>query len=259
MKCIIAPKVPNNEGSLALLRMHAPENCILNALHPFPVATRHVVGQMLPDLVIGCLNQALDDQVPAEGTSCLWNLNVRGQTRSGAGGNYGFSMAVTSNGGTGARFAKDGLSATAYPSGVRGTPVEIAETQTPLIFWRKELRPDSGGAGRTRGGLGQIIEVGSGIDAPFEILAAFDRIDHPPRGRDGGRDGENGYIGLKSGLKLRGKGFQTVPADDRLVVMTPGGAGIGDPRERIVASVHDDVASDLVSSEKAAAVYGLPR
>ena len=59
-----------------------------------------------------------------------------------------------SNGGTGARPDKDGLSATAYPSGVRGTPVEIAESQTPLIFWRKELRPDSGGAGRTRGGLG---------------------------------------------------------------------------------------------------------
>jgi N-methylhydantoinase B len=184
---------------------------------------------------------------------------VRGQTRSGAGGNYGFSMAVTSNGGTGARFAKDGLSATAYPSGVRGTPVEIAETQTPLIFWRKELRPDSGGAGRTRGGLGQIIEVGSGIDAPFEILAAFDRIDHPPRGRDGGKNGENGYVGLKSGQKLRGKGFQTVPADDRLVVMTPGGAGIGDPRERAAANVREDIASDLVSNEKAAAVYGFPR
>ena len=72
-------------------------------------------------------------------------------------------MAVTTNGGTGARPDKDGLSATAYPSGVRGTPVEIAESQTPLIFWRKELRPDSGGAGRTRGGHGQIIEIESGI------------------------------------------------------------------------------------------------
>ena len=71
-------------------------------------------------------------------------------------------MAITSNGGTGARPDKDGLSATAYPSGVRGTPVEIAETQTPLIFWRKEFRPDSGGAGRTRGGLGQIMEIESG-------------------------------------------------------------------------------------------------
>jgi len=233
----------------------APAGSILNAPKPAPVASRHIIGQMLPDVVFGCLRQIIPERVPAEGTSCLWNLNVRGETRSGAGGNYGFSMAVTSNGGTGARFAKDGLSATAYPSGVRGTPVEIAETQTPLIFWRKELRPDSGGAGRTRGGLGQIIEVGSGIDAPFDILAAFDRIDHPPRGRDGGRDGEAGYVGLKSGRKLRGKGFQSVPSEDRLVVMTPGGAGIGDPRQRASASVRDDVESGLVSGEYAVAVY----
>ena len=94
--------------------------------------------------------------------------------------------------------------------------------QTPLIFWRKELRPDSGGAGRTRGGLGQIMEIGSGIDAPFDILAAFDRIDHPPRGRDGGRDGAAGYVGLKSGQTLRGKGFQIVPPGDRLVVHDAG-------------------------------------
>ena len=117
---------------------------------------------MLPDVVFGCLRQVIPERVPAEGTSCLWNLNVRGQTKGGEGGKYGFSMAITSNGGTGARPDKDGLSATAYPSGVRGTPVEIAETQTPLIFWRKEFRPDSGGAGRTRGGLGQIIEIESG-------------------------------------------------------------------------------------------------
>src|SRR5229473_2944527 len=249
--CVVASQIPNNAGSLSPLTVVAPAGSILNAPKPAPVASRHVIGQMLPDVAFGCLRQIIPERVPAEGTSCLWNLNVRGQTRSGAGGNYGFSMAVTSNGGTGARFSKDGLSATAYPSGVRGTPVEIAETQTPLIFWRKELRPDSGGAGRTRGGLGQIIEVGSGVQAPFDILAAFDRIDHPPRGRDGGRDGEAGYVGLKSGPRLRGKGFQTVPPDDRLVVMTPGGAGIGDPRERAPTSVRDDVESGLVSSENA--------
>jgi N-methylhydantoinase B len=257
--CVVASQIPNNAGSLGPLTVSAPPGCILNAPKPAPVASRHIIGQMLPDVVFGCLRQIIPERVPAEGTSCLWNLVVRGQTRSGTGGNYGFSMAVTSNGGTGARFSKDGLSATAYPSGVRGTPVEIAETQTPLIFWRKELRPDSGGAGRTRGGLGQIIEVGSGIDAPFEILAAFDRIDHPPRGRDGGHNGENGYVGLKSGQKLRGKGFQTVPADDRLVVMTPGGAGIGDPRERAAESVRDDLESGLVSADKADAVYGFAR
>ena len=177
--CVVASAIPNNAGSLGPLTVSAPKGAILNAPKPAPVCIRHVIGQMLPDVVFGCLRQIIPDRVPAEGTSCLWNLNVRGETQSGSGGNYGFMMAVTSNGGTGARPDKDGLSATAYPSGVRGTPVEIAESQTPLIFWKKELRPDSGGAGRTRGGLGQVIEIESGVGRPWDILAAFDRIEHP--------------------------------------------------------------------------------
>lgn len=256
--CVVASQIPNNAGSLGPLTVSAPEGCILNAPKPAPVASRHVTGQMLPDVVFGCLRQIIPERVPAEGTSCLWNLNVRGAGRNSNGGNYGFSMAVTSNGGTGARFDKDGLSATAYPSGVKGTPVEIAETQTPLIFWRKELRPDSGGAGRTRGGVGQIIEVGSGIDADFELLAAFDRIDHPPRGRDGGRDGQAGQVSLKSGKRLKGKGFQTVPAGDRLMVLTPGGAGIGAPIERPADALRADVENGLISGESAATLYGPP-
>ena len=79
------------------------------------------------------------------------------------------------------------------------------------------------------------------------------------RGRDGGRDGEAGYVGLKSGKKLRGKGFQQVPPEDRLVVLTPGGAGIGDPAKRQRAAVNDDVESGLVSVDKAVAVYGYSR
>ncbi|AMJ62578.1 hydantoinase B/oxoprolinase family protein [Bosea sp. PAMC 26642] len=246
--CVVAAQIPNNAGSLAPLTVSAPLGSILNAPKPAAVSSRHVIGQMLPDVVFGCLRQVIPERVPAEGTSCLWNLNVRGRTHAGAQGNYGFAMAVTSNGGTGARFDKDGLSATAYPSGVRGTPVEIAETQTPLIFWKKELRPDSGGDGRTRGGHGQIIEIESGVAASFEILAAFDRIDHPARGRDGGKDGAAGYIGLKSGKKLKGKGFQEIPAGERLVVLTPGGAGIGDPAERDPARISREIAEELVTA-----------
>ena len=254
--CVVASRIPNNAGSLEPLTVSAPEGSILNAPKPAPVASRHVIGQMLPDVAFGCLRQIIPDRVPAEGTSCLWNLNVRGQTRSGAGGRYGFSMAITSNGGTGARPEQDGLSATAYPSGVRGTPVEIAETQTPLIFWRKEFRPDSGGAGRTRGGMGQVIEIESGVGAPFELLAAFDRIDHPPRGSAGGKDGAAGYVGLKSGRRMKGKGFQEVPPEDRMVVLTPGGAGIGDPHQRDPRQVAQDLADGLISAETARDVYG---
>jgi N-methylhydantoinase B len=139
---------------------------------------------------------------------------------------------------------------------VRGTPVEIAESQTPLIFWKKELRPGSGGAGRTQGGHGQIIEIGSGIDRPWDILAAFDRIDHPARGRDGGHDGAAGYVGLASGQKFRGKGFQQVPAGERLLVLTPGGGGIGAPERREPERVARDVSDQLVSDATARDLYG---
>jgi N-methylhydantoinase B len=253
--CVVATHIPNNAGSLEPLTVSAPDTTILNAPKPAAVAIRHVIGQMLPDVTFGCLRQIIPDRVPAEGTSCLWNINVRGRVRSGQGGNYGFGMAITSNGGTGARFDKDGLSATAYPSGVRGTPVEIAETQTPLIFWRKEFRPDSGGAGKTRGGLGQVMEIQSGIDEPFDLLAAFDRIDNPARGRDGGANGKSGAVALKAGGPLKGKGFQLIPPGDRLIIETPGGGGIGKPAERDRAQVAQDLADGLISREMAEKVY----
>src|SRR5262249_19798570 len=88
--CVVATHIPNNAGALAPLTVSAPEGCILNAPKPAPVASRHVIGQMLPDVVFGCLRQVIPERVPAEGTSCLWNLNVRGQTRGGE-SKYGFS------------------------------------------------------------------------------------------------------------------------------------------------------------------------
>src|SRR5690606_18555944 len=112
-------------------------------------------------------------------------------------------------------------------SGVRGTPVEIVEAQTPLVFWRKELRSGSGGAGAHRGGDGQVIEVAHRENQPFEILAAFDRIAYPPRGRDGGADGAAGALTTDGGRRLRGKGTQRIEPGERLIVQTPGGGGLG--------------------------------
>src|SRR5439155_958083 len=78
IKCIVAPKVPNNWASLATIRTTAPDGSILNARHPAPVAARSTIGHMLPDVMFGCLIQALPEGVPAEGTSCLWNLRLMG-------------------------------------------------------------------------------------------------------------------------------------------------------------------------------------
>jgi len=263
IKCIVAPKVPNNEGSLSVITVSAPENCILNAKHPLPVATRHITGQMLPDLMIGCLHGALKGQVPAEGTSCLWNLFAMGGPGRVEGDPGELADAISFNvmsfhsGGTGARPGKDGLSATAFPSGVRNVPVEVTEALSPILVRRKEYRVDSGGAGEYRGGLGQVMEVVSLDDAPFGVSANYDRVHFPPRGRDGGRDGATGVLRLASGAKLRGKGQQTVPKGETLFIEMPGGGGLGDPRRREPLRVLEDVKLGMVSRTSAAADYGV--
>jgi N-methylhydantoinase B len=161
------------------------------------------------------------------------------------------------SGGTGARPRADGLSATAFPSGVRNVPVEITETLAPIVIWSKEYRADSGGAGEHRGGLGQVMEIGSAEGMPFGISPTFDRVVYPPRGRLGGQPGTAGAIALKSGTDLPPKAHSSVPADDRLIVSMPGGGGYGDPHRRDPARVAEDVANGLVSREKARELYGV--
>jgi len=262
VKCIVAPKIPNNEGSLSVIRITAPEGTILNAKPPAPVATRHVTGQMLPDVVFGCLHQALGGEVPAEGTSCLWNLFAMGgpgctDDPAEIAHAVPFNVMSFHAGGTGARPGKDGLSATAFPSGVRNMPVEVNEAISPIVIWKKEYRPDTGGAGQFRGGLGQVMEVGNLDPAPFALSAYYDRIDHPPRGREGGKDGGAGAVTLASGRKLRGKGQQTVPKGERVIIAMPGGGGLGDPRKRDAGAVAKDVRLGLVSPEAARRDYGV--
>ena len=263
VKCIVAPRVPNNAGSLSVIRVSAPPGTILNALRPAPVAVRHVTGQMLPDVVFGCLHQALGGGVPAEGTSCLWNLVATGgpgavdADPAALAAAEPFNIMSFHSGGTGARPGKDGLSATAFPSGVRNVPVEVTEAISPLLIRRKEYRTDSGGAGVSRGGLGQVMVVENRDPAPFAVNANYDRIDHPPRGREGGHDGLAGALRLGSGAVMRGKGQQTVPTGERIVIEMPGGGGLGDPRLRPVERVLADVRAGLVSIAAAAREYGV--
>ena len=160
-------------------------------------------------------------------------------------------------GGTGARPGSDGLSATAFPSGVRNVPIEVNEAISPIVVWKKEYRQDSGGAGEFRGGLGQVMEVGTLDTAPFAISAYYDRIEHPARGREGGQDGAAGAVTLQSGAVLRGKGQQTVPQNDRVIIAMPGGGGLGNPRRRPVAVVADDVRQGFISAEAARRDYGV--
>ena len=263
IKVVVAPEVPNNWASLAPFRMHIPEGSILNAPRPCPVSVRHVIGQLLPDLMMGCLHQAVPDKVAAEGSSCLWNPPLRGgaSVSGPASGNRrvlpDFEVITFNSGGTGARPGQDGLDATAFPSGVRTMPVEATENVAPVVFWRKELRPDSAGPGRSRGGFGQVMEIAGKDDLAFACNAIFDRVAHPPRGRDGGGDGAPGRVELRSGVALHAKGLQVVPDGDRLVLSLPGGGGIGDPFTRDPERVAADVRDGLVSPQAAQHHYGV--
>lgn len=261
IKCVVAPEVPNNWASLAPFEMEIPEGSILNAPRPYPVSVRHVIGQLIPDLMMGCLHQAVPGRVNAEGSSALWNPPLRGGSQvSGQEAEVDdFEIITFNSGGTGARPAKDGLDGTAFPSGVRTMPVEATENVAPVIFWKKELRPDSAGAGKTRGGFGQIMEIGAKGDAEFAVNAIFDRVANPPKGRDGGGTGAGGWVGLNdpNGTVLRTKGFQVIPKGRRLLLKLPGGGGMGDPKARDPELVKRDVADGLITAHAARDIYGV--
>jgi N-methylhydantoinase B len=265
VKCLVAPDVPNNAGSLEPITVSAPEGCVLNVKRPWPVAARHTVGQMLPDVVAGCLQQALTGGVPAEGASSLWNPQIFGggslvdEVEAGTDANTlpEFSTVIFHCGGAGARPQKDGLSATAFPSGVRTIPIEATESVAPVVFYRREFRDGSGGPGRFRGGLGQVIELGGAGANPLALLCNFERVRHPARGRSGGQPGGAGQVTLRSGRRIRPKGRQTVPPRDGICLQLPGGGGFGDPWERDPEHVRDDVLDSLITAEQARRDYGV--
>lgn len=261
IRCLIGADIPNNAGSLGVISIDAPEGSILNAPYPAAVTSRHIIGQMLPDVVFNCLRQARPGEVPAEGASCLWNIQLSGghvlpgYDASSFLRQPRFSITSFSTGGTGARPQLDGLSTTSFPSGVRNVSLEILESISPVVFWRKEYRADSGGAGAQRGGLGQVIELSHGQDMPMELGAAWDRIHFPARGAEGGQHGAPGRVSLSTGETLSGKGRQIIPPGSHLIVETPGGGGLGDARQRDPVRLQHDLKNQLISHEAAVRHY----
>ncbi|WP_136684155.1 hydantoinase B/oxoprolinase family protein [Falsirhodobacter xinxiangensis] len=247
--------IPNNAGSLAPRTAFAPEGSILNALKPAAVISRAQMGLMLPDLIFGCLRQAIPDRIPAEGAGVLWNINARGPRTSPPVFGDEFRVGVVTTGGMGALPFRDGLSATGFPSGVRGGSVEIFESMSTVTVWRKEYRQDSGGPGQHRGGLGQIIEIENGIPETFIFGNNLERLRFPPRGAAGGHDGALGSVRAAT-RDLTVKQLHDIAPGERLVLQSPGGGGMGDPRERDRAAVRRDLENELISAQAARDIYG---
>jgi N-methylhydantoinase B len=253
VKCAISPEVPNNDGSFRPVHVTAPAGSILNAQHPAPVGARHIIGHFLPGLIHGALARAIPNKVLAQGADSLWNTQVTGQREDGD----PFTYVFFSGGGMGARPTGDGLSATAFPSGIRGVPAEVIESISPVIVHRRELRPDSEGPGRYRGGLGQELEIGVRSTSPWTLSAMYDRTRCPAQGICGGSPGAMGTVRTSGGKDLHPKRQQRIAGDERVVLSLPGGGGYGAPTARDPTQVARDVTDGLVSVERAREVYGV--
>lgn len=253
LKCALAPDVPNNEGSFRPVHVTAPEGCILNAQHPAPVCGRHILGHFLPGAIFGALSQALPERVLAEGAANIWSMQLSGKKADGDLWTYVWF----STGGTGARPNKDGISATAFPSGISGVPAEVIESLAPIHIHKREYRVDSGGPGMYRGGLGQTMEVGVKTGNPYTFSSLFDRTHYPAAGYAGGEPGALAHIELSDGTIIDSKGMREFDADLTVSLGLPGGGGFFSPLERDPQAVLDDVIDGLVTVQQARERYGV--
>jgi N-methylhydantoinase B len=253
IKCAVSPDIPNNEGSFRPVRVTAPEGCILNARHPAAIGGRHLVGHFLPAAVMSALADAMPGKVMAPGSDGLWDTHVSGEDRNGK----TFSYTWFSAGGTGALIDKDGMSATAYPSGIAGVPVEVIETLSPLVVRRRELRTDSGGAGAHRGGLGQTMEFEVLTDRKFLFSGLYDRTKFAAPGLGGGQPGAKGELLSHPDRKLQPKISELLPPDTVVTLEMPGGGGFGEPLSRPAELVLQDVKDGYITADSARRDYGV--
>jgi N-methylhydantoinase B len=253
IKCAISPEVPHNEGAFRPVHVIAPPGCILNAQHPAPVAARHLIGHFLPGLIFGALAKAMPDCVMADGAASLWISMFRGEKLSGD----PFTFMLFQCGGTGARPTKDGLNNVGFPSGVAGVPAEIMESLTSLVIGRREVRPDSGGPGRFRGGCGQFTSFSSRGTQPWYMSGMYDRIQHAPDGLLGGLSGSAGAFRLSDGRQPNPKELLDLEPGMTVHSALPGGGGYADPFTRAPEAVLQDVLNGYASCQAAERDYGV--
>ncbi len=250
IKAAICPDVPHNEGSFRPVHVSAPPGSILNALEPAPVASRQVIGHFIPSAIFAALSGAMPGRLMAPGADPIWLSVWRGQ-------NPPFTLTLFQVGGTGARPSKDGLNAVGFPSGVAGVPAEIIESLSPVVLQCRQLRPDSGGSGKWRGGLGQLTEFTRRGEGKWSVSSIADRTVYPAPGLLGGQSGATGEVFLGDGTRLHAKALVDLKPGDVVHINLPGGGGYGHPFERDAEKVRWDVIEGYITAEAAEREYGV--
>ncbi|WP_421999102.1 hydantoinase B/oxoprolinase family protein [Reyranella sp.] len=242
VKVCTSPNLPNNEGAWRPIALRAPEGCIVNPQFPASGGSRMLIGHYVPMLVFGCLGQIVPERVMAACGSPMWGMNQSGVREGGR----PYANMFFYNGGMGANTRGDGVTCLSWPSNVSSTAIEISEHIAPLRFHHKRLRPDSGGAGRHRGGLGQEILIESRSDSAIAVSFLAERTLFPAFGIEGGGDGAPGELRI-NGEKTDPKKQYVLAKGDTVSLGTPGGGGHGDPRQRDRAALAADVAAGYVT------------
>ena len=242
IKVCTSPNLPNNEGAWRSISIIAPEGCIVNPVFPASGGSRMLIGHYLPMLVFGCLGQIVPERVMAACGSPMWGMNQSGVNAQGK----PYANMFFYNGGMGANMRGDGISCLSWPSNVSSTAIEITEHIAPLRVHYKRLRPDSGGPGRHRGGLGQEIAVESRSETPIAVSFLAERTIFPAFGIEGGKAGAPGVLRI-NGDKVDPKKQYVLSRGDTVILATPGGGGHGDPEQRNKMALESDIQAGYTS------------
>ncbi|RLB03257.1 MAG: hydantoinase B/oxoprolinase family protein [Deltaproteobacteria bacterium] len=258
IKSAMDPDIPINEGSTRPVKVTAPEGTVVNCKFPAAVAARMQIGHFMTEMVFRALAEAIPDRViaPCGGTPAQTNI-FYGRRHDGS----PWLTMIIRGGGMGASSKQDGHHCAIFPANGANTPVEIFESDTPLLVLERKLITDSGGPGRMRGGLGRTMVIKVPDDEyapqpPVTVAIQAGRYKYPPEGLFGGRPGAraqflvNGEPGDPSGLTFCNPG-------DVMAFHSAGGGGYGDPFERDPEMVRRDVIYGYVSPERAREDYGV--
>ena len=253
IKCALDPFSPRNEGSYQAITVAAPEGSILNPRFPAPVGARQLTGHLLAGAIYKALAEVIPDRIIADsGAAPSMRALFSGLDRNGD----RFSQVLFATGGMGASPHRDGLATTSFPTNVGAGSIEAFESVSPLVVWSKQLRPDSGGAGKFRGGLGQEAEIEVRSPSPLRLSLLSDRRDHPALGVVGGKPGAPALIEFGDGSRPHPKSRTMIEPGTRLRMIYAGGGGYGDPNTRDRSAIADDLRDGYVTPSAALADYG---
>jgi N-methylhydantoinase B len=251
IKAVTVPDMPNNTGFDTPISVYAPERCILNPQPPCATGARARVGHHLPQFIWGALANALPERVMAE-HGMHNSVNLAGRHKDGT----SFGILLMSEGGFGARPHDDGPHTTAAPTNLSPAPVEVVEGDTSLYIKHRRLIPDSGGAGRFRGGCGQEIFVQNTTNHRLHCGLMVTRGTIPARGYEGGLSGSIREVLINGNPTHPFERYLLDPGDE-ITIRDAGGGGYGPPRDRPIEMVIEDVKNGFVTINAAEKIYGL--